>query len=269
MRRGHRVRRRGRRALSRAREAGRDGAGAPDPGRERSPARPCHPPLGAAYRAHGRPVRDHREADEALESLARGRQSSRASSTWVSAAPRWSGVALCLRREETSGQARALHQLDDLVDNANRQVFHEVLGYVHDAEALEWGMRQITVARCFERIGDNAVDIRRANGLHRHRRVRGVHGRLARPAPARLNFAQDRNPLARIPVAKIPKAAAARPRPPSCFSSVASPLRDQAFTPSQPTGVTSVATIASVRDIRTEEWDRRCRRSLSDAAELL
>jgi len=56
-------------------------------------------------------------------------------------------------------RARSLHQLDELVDNANRQVFHEVLGYVHDAEALEWGMRQITVARCFERIGDNAVDI--------------------------------------------------------------------------------------------------------------
>jgi phosphate transport system protein len=56
-------------------------------------------------------------------------------------------------------QARELHQLDELVDNANRQVFHEVLRYVHDAEALEWGMRQITAARCFERIGDNAVDI--------------------------------------------------------------------------------------------------------------
>lgn len=56
-------------------------------------------------------------------------------------------------------QARALHGLDELIDRANRQVFHEVLGYVHDAEALEWGMRQITVARCFERIGDNAVDI--------------------------------------------------------------------------------------------------------------
>ena len=37
--------------------------------------------------------------------------------------------------------------------------FDEVLGYVNDTEALEWGMRQITVARCFERIGDNAVDI--------------------------------------------------------------------------------------------------------------
>ncbi len=56
-------------------------------------------------------------------------------------------------------RARSLHQLDDLVDRSNRQVFHEVLGYIDDAEALEWGMRQITVARCFERIGDNAVDI--------------------------------------------------------------------------------------------------------------
>lgn len=55
--------------------------------------------------------------------------------------------------------ARSLHDLDELVDRANRQVFREVLGYVNDAEALEWGMRQITVARCFERIGDNAVDI--------------------------------------------------------------------------------------------------------------
>jgi phosphate transport system protein len=56
-------------------------------------------------------------------------------------------------------RARSLHALDELVDRANRQVFVEVLGYVHDPEALEWGMRQITVARCFERIGDNAVDI--------------------------------------------------------------------------------------------------------------
>lgn len=56
-------------------------------------------------------------------------------------------------------QARELNQLDDLVDRANRQVFRDVLTHVHDAEALEWGMRQITVARCFERIGDNAVDI--------------------------------------------------------------------------------------------------------------
>jgi phosphate transport system protein len=68
-------------------------------------------------------------------------------------------VALAAFAERDVTRARSLHQLDELVDNANRQVFHEVLGYVHDAEALEWGMRQITAARCFERIGDNAVDI--------------------------------------------------------------------------------------------------------------
>jgi phosphate transport system protein len=68
-------------------------------------------------------------------------------------------VALDAFASRDLSAARGLHQLDELVDNANRQVFHEVLGYVHDAEALEWGMRQITVARCFERIGDNAVDI--------------------------------------------------------------------------------------------------------------
>ena len=68
-------------------------------------------------------------------------------------------VALVAFAARDLEQARALHGLDELVDRANRQVFQEVLGYVNDAEALEWGMRQITVARCFERVGDNAVDI--------------------------------------------------------------------------------------------------------------
>jgi len=68
-------------------------------------------------------------------------------------------IALNAFADREVGPAHSLHDLDELVDRANRQVFEEVLGYVHDAEALEWGMRQITVARCFERIGDNAVDI--------------------------------------------------------------------------------------------------------------
>jgi phosphate transport system protein len=68
-------------------------------------------------------------------------------------------VSLTAFAERDLARARSLHSLDELVDRANRQVFQEVLGYVHDAEALEWGMRQITAARCFERIGDNAVDI--------------------------------------------------------------------------------------------------------------
>jgi phosphate transport system protein len=68
-------------------------------------------------------------------------------------------VALDAFAHRDAVRARTLHDLDELVDRSNRQVFDEVLRYVHDAEALEWGMRQITAARCFERIGDNAVDI--------------------------------------------------------------------------------------------------------------
>jgi phosphate transport system protein len=68
-------------------------------------------------------------------------------------------VALDAFAARDIGNARRIHELDELVDRANRQVFDEVLGYIDNAAALEWGMRQITVARCFERIGDNAVDI--------------------------------------------------------------------------------------------------------------
>jgi phosphate transport system protein len=68
-------------------------------------------------------------------------------------------LALTAFAERDVEKARELHQLDELVDRANRQVFQDVLEHVHDAQALEWGMRQVTVARCFERIGDNAVDI--------------------------------------------------------------------------------------------------------------
>jgi phosphate transport system protein len=68
-------------------------------------------------------------------------------------------LALTAFAERDLDAAHSLQALDELVDRANRQVFNEVLGYLHDAEALEWGLRQITVARCFERIGDNAVDI--------------------------------------------------------------------------------------------------------------
>jgi phosphate transport system protein len=68
-------------------------------------------------------------------------------------------VALDAFATRDADRARTLHELDDLVDRGNRQVFDDVLRSVSDTQALEWGMRQITVARCFERIGDNAVDI--------------------------------------------------------------------------------------------------------------
>jgi phosphate transport system protein len=68
-------------------------------------------------------------------------------------------VALDSFASRDAESARTLNELDELVDRANRQVFQHVLGYASEPDALEWGMRQITVARCFERIGDNAVDI--------------------------------------------------------------------------------------------------------------
>jgi phosphate transport system protein len=55
--------------------------------------------------------------------------------------------------------ARALVELDELIDRTNRRVIRHVLALADDPGAQEWGMRMIVVSRCLERIGDNAVDI--------------------------------------------------------------------------------------------------------------
>ena len=56
-------------------------------------------------------------------------------------------------------RARALVELDELVDRTNRRVTDKVLEMAASPGLQEWGMRMIVVARCLERIGDNAVDI--------------------------------------------------------------------------------------------------------------
>jgi phosphate transport system protein len=56
-------------------------------------------------------------------------------------------------------QAESLVDLDELIDRTNRRLVLHVLGLAHDPGMQEWGMRMIVVARCLERIGDNAVDI--------------------------------------------------------------------------------------------------------------
>ena len=101
-----------------------------------------------------------------------------------------------------------------------------MLGYVHDAEALEWGMRQITVARCFERIGDNAVDIGEQTAFV-------VTGEFA-------EFTDASHDLG-----------------PSSSPQLGSPHRHQAFTPSQPTPSRPVATIAASGPFDQRSWDRR------------
>jgi phosphate transport system protein len=56
-------------------------------------------------------------------------------------------------------QAETLVELDELIDRANRRFVQDVLSFGRDPKLHEWGLRMIIVSRCFERIGDHAVDI--------------------------------------------------------------------------------------------------------------
>jgi phosphate transport system protein len=57
------------------------------------------------------------------------------------------------------GLAQDLVRQDDEIDRLNREVFHLALEIGDDPDAREWAMHMMLVARCIERIGDNAVDI--------------------------------------------------------------------------------------------------------------
>ena len=68
-------------------------------------------------------------------------------------------VALDAFADRDVARAKALVDLDELVDRTNRRVTDKVLQMAASPGQQEWGMRMIVVARCLERIGDNAVDI--------------------------------------------------------------------------------------------------------------
>ncbi len=68
-------------------------------------------------------------------------------------------IALDSFAERDVVRARSLVELDELVDRTNHRVVDTVLGMTSSGGEQEWGMRMIVVARCLERIGDNAVDI--------------------------------------------------------------------------------------------------------------
>ena len=55
--------------------------------------------------------------------------------------------------------AQDLVRQDDEIDGLNRQCFAMALELGDDADRREWAMHMMLVARCIERIGDNAVDI--------------------------------------------------------------------------------------------------------------
>jgi phosphate transport system protein len=56
-------------------------------------------------------------------------------------------------------RAESLVDLDELIDRANRRFVQDILSFGRDPTLREWGMRMLLVSRCFERIGDHAVDI--------------------------------------------------------------------------------------------------------------
>jgi phosphate transport system protein len=55
--------------------------------------------------------------------------------------------------------AQDLVRQDDEIDRLNRDCFRLALEIGDDADRREWAMHMMLVARCIERVGDNAVDI--------------------------------------------------------------------------------------------------------------
>jgi phosphate transport system protein len=57
------------------------------------------------------------------------------------------------------GLAQDLVRQDDEIDKLNIACFHRALAIGDDPDQREWAMHMMLVARCLERIGDNAVDV--------------------------------------------------------------------------------------------------------------
>jgi phosphate transport system protein len=57
------------------------------------------------------------------------------------------------------GLAHDLVRQDDQIDRLNRESFNIALEIGDDPDLREWAMHMMLIARCIERVGDNAVDI--------------------------------------------------------------------------------------------------------------
>lgn len=55
--------------------------------------------------------------------------------------------------------ASEIDHADDAIDRLNREVFRATLAFSASIDQRELAMRHVLIARCIERIGDNAVDI--------------------------------------------------------------------------------------------------------------
>jgi phosphate transport system protein len=69
------------------------------------------------------------------------------------------GVAMRSFAERDLVAAESLVDLDEAIDRFNRRAAETVLDLGADLQSREWGLRMLMVSRCFERIGDHAVDI--------------------------------------------------------------------------------------------------------------
>jgi phosphate transport system protein len=76
--------------------------------------------------------------------------------------------------------ARSLAEQDREINQLNRQIFRRAVDVGDECELREWAMYMILVARCLERVGDNAVDIAEQTVFV----VTGLFRELASSAPA-------------------------------------------------------------------------------------
>jgi phosphate transport system protein len=72
-----------------------------------------------------------------------------------------SEVVQCKRAfaERDVALAEDLVRQDREINRANREVFRRAIDIGDDPDTREWAMTMVMVARAFERVGDNAVDV--------------------------------------------------------------------------------------------------------------
>jgi phosphate transport system protein len=80
--------------------------------------------------------------------------------------------------------ARGLDRQDDAIDKLNREIFETTLELEDAPERRELGLRHVLIARSLERIGDNAIDIRRTGGVPHPAELREFTD-ASRPKPQR------------------------------------------------------------------------------------
>ena len=127
---------------------------------DRPPARARGAARQPPPRADGRLLRDGREADEADGRPRRERRAILSSlEDMGQRAEQMIRVALDAFAERDLEKAQSLHELDELIDRANRRAVEDVLSLGDSLDEREYGLRMLVVSRCVERIGDHAVDI--------------------------------------------------------------------------------------------------------------